>query len=1033
MKILNPTNFFVARISSLPSANFGSLNDAMRAKDISLIKSYFKEIKFLNALYFASKEFYEVALNWLQNDDIEFSPSDRVLQSLYKYYIRMCCRCTPYGLFAGFASGQVSQGPTDIVLENEKIIPKARTDVYFLKHVKDEIFAKQGLLDIPLYPNNTMYVFGSNWRYINWINGYNYEILEIPQDPILDSIIKLAKPGIKKIEIEVFLQNKLQNVSKEEIDDYVNALIENKILVDRVPPFMTSLDDPLCELEDYLRKYKFQTNSLKSILAVRKNITSKNLLNSNKVIKEIDRLSNQFEDSFNKKHQIFQIDSKITLKNNVISENITSRLAKRAEEIIPLVKSSIDYRMSNFIKRFYKKFETQEIPLVKALDPDFGVGYDLHISGNLEHTPLLNNIYFTFKNFRDSDAEVSPLIKLILKKYNQSFSPINFTPIKLSEKDVKEASIDQEKLPSFGFNSHLFGSFICKNSKDLNTGNFKFLPSSPIPTANAHIILSRFAYYDEELRKNLEDITEKDSGQCVYAELLHHREDRLGNVLLRPNFYNYDLPYASESKREGSCVISIDDLYIRYEQGEIKLRSKRLNKDVKPRYSNAYNYNENQLPVINFLGDFQFYGVDSGFKWGWGILKNNNFLPRVEYKELILSEARWRIEKNENITIDKLKKIINTSNIPKLCKIKKRDNVIVLATNEDTCLHILMKEIAKRAITVYEYLDPLRLPNENGEEFSAEFIFPLLNKVEVKEQNESYIDSEKKIKRKFLPGEDWSFFKIYTSHKYGDTIIRKVIKPYMKQFSTIEKTLWHYIRYNDPEFHIRFRVKHKLNQERIEYINNLIEDLVEEGIVSSIEIDTYKREVERYGSYNMELSEEFFFNDSVAILELISSDDLLDEELRWKIGLMSLHFLMDDFDIPLRMRIQIFDELFQTFTPENVDVSNSEYLKEFKKSIEKKYKENLSYIDSILRLNNYSEVESFVKPLNFRSQKNAAIAGLIKNNCSNQEIFKKLIKDYVHINMNRIFVTKARMHELVIYFFMFRTYNSIYHRMKKSK
>lgn len=255
----------------------------------------------------------------------------------------------------------------------------------------------------------------------------------------------------------------------------------------------------------------------------------------------------------------------------------------------------------------------------------------------------------------------------------------------------------------------------------------------------------------------------------------------------------------------------------------------------------------------------------------------------------------------------------------------------------------------------------------------------------------------------------------------------------MKKFSTNDKTLWHYIRYNDPEFHIRFRVKHKLNQDRIEYINNLIEDLVEEGIVSSIEIGTYKREVERYGSYNMELSEEFFFNDSFAILELISSDDLWDEELRWKIGLMSLHFLMDDFDIPLRMRIQIFDELFQTFTPENVDVSNSEYLKEFKKSIEKKYKENLSYIDSILRLSDYSEVENFVKPLKFRSQKNAAIAGLIKKNCNNQEIFKKLIKDYVHMNMNRIFVTKARMHELVIYFFMFRTYNSTYHRNKKLK
>lgn len=117
------------------------------------------------------------------------------------------------------------------------------------------------------------------------------------------------------------------------------------------------------------------------------------------------------------------------------------------------------------------------------------------------------------------------------------------------------------------------------------------------------------------------------------------------------------MPYVSESKSDAEHKIPINDIYIRYDNGRIRLRSKRLNKEIKPRYSNAYNYDDNQLPAINFLGDYQYYGINPGFKWDWGFLITNDFLPRVEYKEFILIEARWKIDKDENITVGKLQKL----------------------------------------------------------------------------------------------------------------------------------------------------------------------------------------------------------------------------------------------------------------------------------------------------------------------------------------------------------------------------------------
>ncbi|WP_407518442.1 lantibiotic dehydratase C-terminal domain-containing protein [Elizabethkingia anophelis] len=38
------------------------------------------------------------------------------------------------------------------------------------------------------------------------------------------------------------------------------------------------------------------------------------------------------------------------------------------------------------------------------------------------------------------------------------------------------------------------------------------------------------------------------------------------------------------------------------------------------------------------------------------------------------------------------------------------------------------------------------------------------------------------------------------------------------------------------------------------------------------------------------------------------------------------------------------------------------------------------------------------------------------------------MQSYIHMSLNRIFFTKARMHELIIYYFMFQTYNSMVNR-----
>ena len=62
--------------------------------------------------------------------------------------------------------------------------------------------------------------------------------------------------------------------------------------------------------------------------------------------------------------------------------------------------------------------------------------------------------------------------------------------------------------------------------------------------------------------------------------------------------------------------------------------------------------------------------------------------------------------------------------------------------------------------------------------------------------------------RKFSPGSEWIYLKIYCGVKTSDIILQETITPLiadLKKQNLIEK--WFFIRYNDPKPHLRFRVR----------------------------------------------------------------------------------------------------------------------------------------------------------------------------------------------------------------------------------
>ncbi|RAJ21009.1 lantibiotic dehydratase [Pedobacter cryoconitis] len=1027
MNQLTTADFYLIRTPSFSIDSLYALNKYLQDQDINAVKQTFSNDFFLKAIYFSSRDFYKIAKFWIDDDAVIFNSEDRVLITLYKYYNRICSRSTPYGLFAGFALGKTSKQPSKISFCKENFFDSIfRTDMLFLNRLKKEILKQEENTKILFYPNNTIYQFGDKLRFIEWDDDNNYKISEITNNSLIAEIIDSSKKGINKSDICAIINKQYEELEHPEIADYIDTIISSKILVDQLPPYITSNKNPVDELYHKLTESNIESTLLKEISSFVE--SQRNTIN----IDEIENFSKTYSDYLNPEHHPFQVDLKVNFQENNLNTKIVDGIINSALELMGTVKKEESTRISSFKNKFNRKFENKEVLLAHALDPQLGIGYDFHVSGNVEEMPLIQNIDFSYET-NETEVKIPPIINIILKKYLRHLDHFTQQPIILTEEDIKSIS---NTTSSYKWNTdyYLIGDLLSANFEELDNDKYKFLCKSSIPSPYLSNLFSRFAYHDKELEDKLKTYAKNDEdSNYINAEIIHHPGGRVGNILLRPRLYNYEIPYVTNTNAAHD-KIDISDIIVSIRNNEIFLQSKTLNKEIRPRLSSAHNFSREQLPIFRFLCDLQYQNTNPGLRWDWSFLSTQTFLPRVEYKKLVLSEARWKISKNKNINLNLLREQIAELKIPKDCKIKEGDNVILIDTTHIVCLNILLNKIRKGDFNIYENINNSSFISKEDKKYCSEFIFPIVNNQHVQNINgQAY--KEKSEKRDFYPGSEWIYFKIYCSHMVGDRIITSVIKntiAFINERDHIQLN-WFFIRYEDPDHHLRFRIKATDINDFLAVLDRFLKPLIDEELVFSLQIDTYKREIERYGEDNIELSELLFCNDSSAIMQFLdlTTNYEEDEAIRWKTAIASIDILLDDFGLSLHQKKLLFEKAYHGFLPEFVDISDSDCKKQFKSSIDLKLRDSKKFLDDVLRIKDYTDINDFIVPFKNRSVDNGPIVSSIKNNVENEEKLISLLQSYVHMTLNRFFYTKARMHELVIYYFMFKTYNSILNRDEK--
>lgn len=167
-------------------------------------------------------------------------------------------------------------------------------------------------------------------------------------------------------------------------------------------------------------------------------------------------------------------------------------------------------------------------------------------------------------------------------------------------------------------------------------------------------IAARFGHAFPEARTLAKQITareETSAPNSIVAELVLPPEKDSQDHFLAPARRSYEIPFLTQSAVPQDHRINPDDILVSLQNDNLRLRSRKLDKEIIPRLgagANPSNPAHLSTPLYDFLTDFQQYRRPERLRFDWGILSGKyTFLPRLTYKNVIISPARWNISTEE--------------------------------------------------------------------------------------------------------------------------------------------------------------------------------------------------------------------------------------------------------------------------------------------------------------------------------------------------------------------------------------------------
>jgi len=616
---------------------------------------------------------------------------------------------------------------------------------------------------------------------------------------------------------------------------------------------------------------------------------------------------------------------------------------------------------------------------MEAIDPDIGVGYgDFY---NHAISPLIKEL-----QLEENSLPVNPVGQYLLKA-------LEITEVGdiIRLDGLKDLPTNNEG-PVLANSVALFCS--------LNEGIVYF---ERIGGHSFNQLAGRFTIASDNIRslcQNVAKFEEDANPNVLFFDLSYNAEINVDNVNRRAQLYSHELNILNYPGIDEP--ITIDDLYITVSGSEVMLRSKKLGKRLIPRMASAYNYRRSKLPVFRFLYDLSFQGLLGDLSFSFpDLIKERIYYPQVQFRNIILSLPKVRVSKTNIITggghnpITLLKAHLAEYKIGPIVKIPRNEESIIFDLNCSSQSALLVQEIIKRGWVLLENVEAPNFPlikDAYGRAFNNQLSIPLIHRDELYKES-SPIDPEFKEKRLYMPLQNWLYLQIYCAPSQSDAIVIE-LSQLISKWSHLVKN-WFFIRYNENGNHIRFRaiVNKKLHVQFLDQLYKAFESKINSGVISNISINTYDREMERYGVAGIENVEHHFNLDSNLVVGILKKGD---NDLSKYCHCIRLFTLVRNLEVIGAYRwAQWTGHIRQMFEQEHG--LGVEQFRKIRHYFQEHKEQLLTSLDTI----DQKEIELSI-----------SIKEII-NKCP-QRRQAPMLTDLMHMHINRLFPDYQRSHELVI-------------------
>ncbi|MDR0262355.1 MAG: lantibiotic dehydratase family protein [Sphingobacterium sp.] len=647
------------------------------------------------------KEAIQLASNSLYTNFYDKKENGRYgkeAKAIFKYLNRMCSRTVPFGTFA--ATGVVEIDCD----ETKRGLTLSCKDFYSITKpslpLKQFLSRAKHINEVKTIEKNGTLIFnGSSIRLLqptSDLNRLNYNLIEFSGNESLFGFLKfIEKKRSLESCIDFLIKDGFADNEADGLEIVEKLIIHNICFSDLEINAFSTINN------------LFNSNSEE----VRKIIANINLINS----KEIGKRMSEFEilnsqlNCIEKKEHISQkfINTNTFIKSKKI--HLSNKLLKKIYNAISILdglnKETFNTTIDSFKDQLYKKFEHEKVPLLVALDPDLGIGFDDFIDETVRSR--IPSIYIgASRRKMGKEYDDINIHKYLLHKYLDFLDSDRKEHIIINENELTLSKLE-DLPPTF---SGCFEIYSAGKPFEEDSILLKYITSSSPTNLTNRLDESNNGF--KELILEIANYENDVFNNVVQADINYLPSDIAGKLLVQRNrLRKFEIPVLTvSSEADNSEIIPLSDLYIYIDfNHNLRLISNSLKKDILPRNGTLHNFSAASNPIYKFLSYFElsFLSKKNYLKLSWGnLLYLRSFLPRVQTNDgIILSLATWvfHIDGTMNNFNQKLLEFKNRYNMPSkvwLCNLE--EDKIFFDLEVSMSIEILEKEMRNKGRLIFQ-------------------------------------------------------------------------------------------------------------------------------------------------------------------------------------------------------------------------------------------------------------------------------------------------------------------------------------------